>query len=465
MTHEEAVGAVVRDVIQSYRQLPTLFYQIQLKWRDDPRPRAGLIRTREFTMLDSYSLDRDEAGLEEQYQAHYQAYQRIFERCRLPVMAVLSDSGMMGGGYSHEFMYLSPIGEDSILICPACGYAANRQIATFQKEHSQTEEMQEKQKVFTPQKKTIAELAAFLEIPPTRTAKAIFLMAEIGEVWQLVQAVTRGDRELNEAKLSHVIHSTRMRPASEEEIQLSGAVAGYASPIGVRNTLVVCDDEILALRNLAAGANERDYHFLNVNYGRDFSADLVADIVNAVEGSACPQCGKAMYMQRGVEVGNFFKLGTFYSEKMNLTYLDEHGTVQPVVMGSYGMGLGRLLACIAEEHHDEKGLSLPASVAPYPLHLIHIKDQDGETRQVAEELYQELEQAGMAVLYDDRDASAGVKFNDADLLGMPYRLTVSSRSLSNGGIEIKSRVNDDIKIIERRQVPAYLKDLKIDSQS
>jgi len=465
MTHEEAVGAVVRDVIQSYRQLPTLIYQIQLKWRDDPRPRAGLIRTREFTMLDSYSLDRDEAGLEEQYQAHYQAYQRIFERCRLPVMAVLSDSGMMGGGYSHEFMYLSPIGEDSILICPACGYAANRQIATFQKEHPQTEEMQEKQKVFTPQKKTIAELAAFLEIPPTRTAKAIFLMAEIGEVWQLVQAVTRGDRELNEAKLSHVIHSTRMRPASEEEIQLSGAVAGYASPIGVRNTLVVCDDEILALRNLAAGANERDYHFLNVNYGRDFSADLVADIVNAVEGSACPQCGKAMYMQRGVEVGNFFKLGTFYSEKMNLTYLDEHGTVQPVVMGSYGMGLGRLLACIAEEHHDEKGLSLPASVAPYPLHLIHIKDQDGETRQVAEELYQELEQAGMAVLYDDRDASAGVKFNDADLLGMPYRLTVSSRSLSNGGIEIKSRVNDDIKIIERRQVPAYLKDLKIDSQS
>ncbi|NMC47424.1 MAG: proline--tRNA ligase, partial [Chloroflexi bacterium] len=465
MTHEEAVGAVVRNVIQSYRQLPALIYQIQLKWRDDPRPRAGLIRTREFTMLDSYSLDRDEAGLDQQYRAHYRAYRRIFERCELPVMAVLSDSGMMGGGYSHEFMYLSPIGEDSILICPACGYAANRQIATFQKERSQNEAMLDRQKVFTPQKKTIAELAAFLEISPTRTAKAIFLMAEIDEGWQLVQTVIRGDRELNEAKLSHIIRSSRLRPATEEEILASGAVPGYASPIGVRNTLVVCDDELPALRNLAAGANEREHHFLNVNYGRDFEADIIADIVCAEEGSPCPQCGKAMHSRRGIEVANIFKLGTFYLQKMNLTYLDEKGSSRPIVMGSYGLGLGRLLACIAEEHHDERGLSLPASVAPYPLHLIHIRDREEKTKQVAEELYAELQQAGLAVLYDDREISAGVKFNDADLLGMPYRLTVSSRSLSNGGIEIKSRVDDDIKIIERRHVLAHLKDLKFDLQS
>lgn len=466
MTHEEAVGAVVRDVIQSYRQLPALIYQIQLKWRDDPRPRAGLIRTREFTMLDSYSLDRDEAGLDQQYRAHYRAYRRIFERCELPVMAVLSDSGMMGGGYSHEFMYLSPIGEDSILICPACGYAANRQIATFQKERSQNETVLDRQKVFTPQKKTIAELAAFLEISPTRTAKAIFLMAEkMDEGWQLIQAVIRGDRELNEAKLSHIVRSSRLRPATEEEILASGAVPGYASPIGVRNTLVVCDDELPALRNLAAGANEREHHFLNVNYGRDFEADIIADIVCAEEGSACPQCGKAMHSRRGIEVANIFKLGTFYSQKMNLTYLDEKGSSRPIVMGSYGLGLGRLLACIAEEHHDERGLSLPASVAPYPLHLIHIRDREEKTKQVAEELYAELQQAGLAVLYDDREISAGVKFNDADLLGMPYRLTVSSRSLSNGGIEIKSRVDDDIKIIERRHVLAHLKDLKFDLQS
>ncbi len=464
MTHEEAVGAVVRNVIQSYRQLPVLIYQIQLKWRDDPRPRAGLMRTREFTMLDSYSLDRDEAGLDQQYQSHYRAYQRIFERCELPVMAVLSDSGMMGGGYSHEFMYLSPVGEDSILICPACGYAANRQIATFQKERSQNEAMLDRQKVFTPQKKTIAELAAFLEISPARTAKAIFLMAEMDGGWQLVQTVIRGDRELNEAKLSHIIRSSRLRPATEEEILASGAVPGYASPMGVRNTLVVCDDEIPTCPNLAAGANESDYHFLNVNHGRDFKADIIADIVCAEEGSACPECGKTMHSQRGIEVANIFKLGTFYSEKMNLAYLDEHGAAKLIIMGSYGLGLGRLLACIAEEHHDEKGLSLPGSVAPYPFHLIHIKDKEDNTREVAEKLHRELQQAGVTVLYDDREVSAGVKFNDADLLGMPYRLTVSSRSLSNGGIEIKSRADGDIKIIERRHVLAYLRNLKIDSQ-
>jgi len=279
MTHEEAVGAVVRDVIQSYRQLPALIYQIQLKWRDDPRPRAGLIRTREFTMLDSYSLDRDEDGLDKQYQAHFKAYQRIFERCELPVIAVLSDSGMMGGGYSHEFMYLSPIGEDSILSCPACGYAANRQIAKFIKESPGSEEQKDRKKVSTPDQKTIADLAAFLAISPTRTAKAIFLMAEIDGVWQLIQAVIRGDRELNEAKLSHTIHASRLQPATEEEIRQSAAVPGYASPIGVNNTLVVCDDEIPGLRNLVAGANESGYHFVNVNYGRDFNADVVADIV------------------------------------------------------------------------------------------------------------------------------------------------------------------------------------------
>ncbi|MHB8807104.1 MAG: proline--tRNA ligase [Anaerolineaceae bacterium] len=456
MTHEEAVAAVTRDVIQSYRQLPALIYQLQTKWRDDPRPRAGLIRAREFTMLDSYSLDRDENGLDRQYQAHFQAYTRIFERCSLPVMAIKSDTGMMGGTFAHEFMYLSPIGEDTIILCNSCSYAANRQIARFQKSSSSVEEWKGIEKIATPEKKTIAELVDHLHIPAQRTAKAVFLMAEIEGTWQLVLALLRGDLELNETKLSHVIHAAHLRPALEEEIKLSGAVPGYASPIGLNNILVVVDDEIPNLHNLTAGANEEGYHLMNVNYGRDFKADIVADITCADQGLACPECGKPLSSQRGIEVGNIFKLGTFYSERMGCHFLDEDGTSKPVVMGSYGIGLGRLMSCIAEEHHDEKGLAWPAHLAPYAVYLIHIEDKTGETRKIAESLYQQLEKAGLQTLYDDRNASPGVKFNDADLLGIPLRLTISSRSLSNGGIEIKSRTSENSQIIELEQVVDHL---------
>jgi len=422
MTHEEAVAAVTRDVIQSYRQLPALIYQLQTKWRDDPRSRAGLIRAREFTMLDSYSLDRDESGLDSQYQAHFQAYSRIFDRCSLPVMAIKSDTGMMGGTFAHEFMYLNPIGEDTIILCSSCGYAANRQIARIQKSSSRPKELKSIEKVATPEKKTIADLVNYLNIPADRTAKAVFMMAEIEGAWQLVLALLRGDLELNETKLSHVINAAQLRPALEDEIKASGAVPGYASPIGLKNTLVVVDDEIPNLRNLTAGANEAGYHLINVNYGRDFKADILADIVCADQGLLCPECGKPLTSQRGVEVGNIFKLGTFYSERMGCRFLDEDGASKPVVMGSYGIGLGRLMSCIAEEHHDEKGLAWPAHIAPYSIYLIHIEDKTGETRRIAESLYAQLIKAGLQALYDDRDTSPGVKFNDADLLGMPLHV-------------------------------------------
>jgi len=456
MTHEEAVAAVTRDVIQSYRQLPALIYQLQTKWRDDPRPRAGLIRAREFTMLDSYSLDRDESGLDSQYQAHFQAYSRIFDQCSLPVMAIKSDTGMMGGTFAHEFMYLNPIGEDTIILCSSCGYAANRQIARIQKSSSRPKELKSIEKVATPEKKTIADLVNYLNIPADRTAKAVFMMAEIEGAWQLVLALLRGDLELNETKLSHVINAAQLRPALEDEIKASGAVPGYASPIGLKNTLVVVDDEIPNLRNLTAGANEAGYHLINVNYGRDFKADILADIVCADQGLLCPECGKPLTSQRGVEVGNIFKLGTFYSERMGCRFLDEDGASKPVVMGSYGIGLGRLMSCIAEEHHDEKGLAWPAHIAPYSIYLIHIEDKTGETHRIAESLYAQLIKAGLQALYDDRDTSPGVKFNDADLLGMPLRLTISARSLSNGGIEIKSRSSEVAQVIDLDRIIEYL---------
>jgi prolyl-tRNA synthetase len=447
MTHEEVVADLLRNEIKSYRQLPQLLYHIQTKWRDDPRPRAGLIRVREFTMKDSYSLDRDEAGLDEQYRNHYQAYFNIFHRCDLPVIAVGSDVGMMGGSLAHEFMYLTPAGEDTLMLCDNCDYAANRQIATFRKPAPPTEAAAERELVETPGAKTIAALAEFLEIDESETAKAVFMMATQsvdGEDQQrLVLAIVRGDMDLNETKLANAIEAKSMRPAEEEEIAAAGAVPGYASPSGLVDVLVVADDLIPDSPNLVAGANKAGYHERNLNYGRDYTADIVTDIAVAEEGSPCPHCGQPLHAERGVEVGNIFKLGTRYSEAMGATFLDESGEEHPVVMGSYGIGTGRLLACVAEAHHDENGLVWPLSVAPYAVHIVSLRG--GE--EVAEQLYQRLTAGGLEVLYDDRDESPGVKFADADLLGMPVRLTVSKRSLQAGGVELKRRDQDDQEIV------------------
>lgn len=466
MTHEEAVADLVRREIRSYRQLPSLVYHIQTKWRDDPRPRAGLIRVREFTMKDSYSLDADWEGLDRQYQAHYQAYFRIFERCGLPVIAVGSDTGMMGGREAHEFMYLTPSGEDTLLLCDNCGYSANRQIAGFRKPQAAAADPLPLEPVATPGTKTIEDLANFLGIERAQTAKAVFLSATFNQDQagrqpeaqpesRLVFAIIRGDMEVNETKLANAIHARDLRPATEDEIRLTGAVPGYASPVELRldpaKVILVVDDAVPASPNLVAGANREGFHLRNTNFGRDYTAQVVADIASAQQGDACPQCGSSLRAERGVEVGNIFKLGTRYSEAMGCTFSDPEGRERPVIMGSYGIGLGRLLACIAEQHHDEHGLVWPLSVAPFQVHIVLLpgKGDEGQVvRRRGDALYDSLQREGFEVLYDDRSESPGVKFNDADLIGVPLRLTVSARAIQQGGVEFKRRSR-----VEKEPVP------------
>ncbi len=452
MTHEEVIADLVRKEIRSYRQLPALLYQIQTKWRDEARPRAGLIRTREFVMKDSYSLDMDEAGLDAQYRAHYQAYFNIYHRCGLSVMSVAADTGMMGGRLAHEFMYLTPVGEDTLLVCDHCGHAANREVARFQKPPAAEEAPLPLEKVATPGTTTIDALAHFLDISPARTAKAVFMMATVMEgqarVEKFVFAVVRGDMELNDIKLANAVQAKALRPAAEAEIRAVGAVPGYGSPVGVRDCLIVVDDAIPASPNLVAGANEEGYHLRSVNYGRDYQAHIVADIAAARAGDACPVCGQPLQAVRGVEVGNIFKLGTRYTDALGATYLDAEGHARPVVMGSYGIGLGRLLACVAEAHHDDDGLIWPVSIAPFHVHIVMLPGGD----EVAAQLYADLRRAGIEVLLDDRDERAGVKFKDADLLGMPVRLTVGERALQRGGVEFKRRDLADKVIVPPGEV-------------
>jgi len=454
MTHEEVVADLARKEIHSYRQLPVLIYHIQTKWRDDPRPRAGLIRVREFTMKDSYSLDVDWVGLDRQYRNHFQAYFNIFHRCGIEVLAVKSDTGMMGGKLAHEYMYLTPYGEDTLLLCDSCHYSANRQIAHFVKQALSKENLLELEKVETPDAKTIADLADFLDIQEAQTAKAVFMIATVSEgeavVEKFVFAILRGDMELNETKLANAIQAIELRPATEEEIEAIGAIPGYASPIGIpaKNdylpVITVVDDLIPESTNLVAGANVSGYHLLNTNYGRDYRADVIADIAAAQEGDGCPQCGKPMRTVRGVEVGNIFQLGTRYSEAMRATFQDKDGSEKPVVMGSYGIGSGRLLASVAEEHNDDWGLIWPISIAPYHVHLVMLphKKDEGTTAAAADKLYEELQAAGLEVLFDDREESPGVKFNDADLIGLPIRVTISARGLEQDQIELKRRDQD-----------------------
>ena len=448
MTHEEVVTDLVRRDVRSYRQLPALVYQIQTKWRDDPRPRAGLIRAREFTMKDSYSLDRDEEGLDRQYRAHYQTYFNIFNRCALPTVAVASDVGMMGGSMAHEFMYLSPVGEDTLLISDECGYTANRQVAAFRKPETGPGDPKPVEKVETPDAATIEALARVLGVPKSRTAKAVFMVAtqevEQEDVERFVFAVVRGDMDLNETKLANAVEAKDLRPARPEEIRAVGAEPGYGSPIGVReDVLIVADDAVAASPNLVAGANETGYHLLNTNLGRDYRADIVTDVAAAAEGDACPVCGEPMRTERGVETGNIFKLGTRYTESLGARYLDEDGEQKHVVMGSYGIGVGRLLACVAEEHNDEDGLIWPISIAPYHVHIV----SESSLHDAAQVLYDELTAAGVEVLWDERDESLGAKFKDADLIGLPLRATLTPRSMQNGGFELRRRDGKETLVV------------------
>lgn len=447
MTHEELMADLARQIINSYRQLPFVLYQIQTKFRDEPRPRAGTIRVREFTMKDAYSFDLDNAGLDRFYPQIYQAYFNIFHRCGLEVLAVASDTGMMGGSMAHEFMALTDIGEDTLLLCTNCGYQANRQVARLTKPQPPTDAPQPLAEVYTPNTTTIADLAAFLQIPKAATAKAVFLMADLDQPngttrAQFVFVVLRGDMEMNETKLTNAIKARRVRPATGDEIRAVEAEPGYGSPIGIRReaVLLVVDDLVAHSPNLVAGANKPEYHYLHTNYGRDYTADLVIDVVAADDGAPCPHCQTPMQAVRGVEVGNIFKLGTKYSVAMGATYLDEKGEAQPIVMGSYGIGSERLMAVLIEKHHDEYGIQWPISVAPYQLLVVSLAtNKTPEVAAAADEIYQTLQAAGIEVLYDDRDERAGVKFNDADLIGIPLRLTVGGKGLKSGQLELKVR--------------------------
>ena len=462
-THEEVTVELFKRNVRSYRDLPVLIYQIASKFRDEARPRGGLIRLRQFTMKDLYSFDIDSQGLDVSYQKMFGAYQRIFDRCGVPTVPVLADSGAMGGKDTHEFIYLTDYGEDSCILCSNCGYAANAEVAAFVKEPAHVdEEPKPVEEIDTPGLYTIASLAEHLGVPESRTCKAVFYSAtyaagvagkkEQATVMQPVLVAIRGDMDVNEAKLRNALGAVELRYMEEAEATKAGFVAGSASAVdlptgagdeeqGTARVRVVSDELVTQERNLVAGANKPDKHLLNVNDDRDWEADIVADIALAKEGYRCAKCGTPMDLRRGIEMGQVFKLGTRYSEMMGATFLDREGKPQPVVMGSYGIGTERLLAAVVEANHDEAGIVWPRSLAPYDVHMVAIQPDKPDVREVAERLYEELGDSGIPVLYDDRDETPGVKFNDADLLGMPLRVTVSPRNLEKGVVELKGRTD------------------------
>jgi prolyl-tRNA synthetase len=440
MTHEESITDLARSVITSYRQLPQMLFQIQTKFRDELRPRAGLIRVREFRMKDAYSFHTTTDDLDQYYKNEiFSAYSRIFERVELPVLAVQSDSGMMGGRESHEFMYKTDGGEDTLIFCSSCNYAANQEVAIMNKRRTVAPLDIPVESFDTPDITTIADLAIFDNCSPEQTLKMVFYQSDVG----LVLVGIRGDLNVNEVKLSNLLGYS-VRGLTHEEAQSHGLVIGATGPLNlpVKATLVI-DDSIPGTGGLITGANKKDVHFRGVAYGRDYTADFVGDIAQAATGHLCSRCGEPLIESRGIEVANIFKLGTKYSVPMHLTYLDAQGQQQPVIMGCYGLGIERLLACIVEEHHDNRGIVWPDTVAPYQYHLVSIGKEDA-VREASEKIYTHL--GTDKVLYDDREISSGVKFADADLLGMPKRITVSTRSLAAGGIEVKDRKTGETRI-------------------
>ena len=456
-THEEVITHLVKQNVSSYRDLPKMPYQIQTKFRDEQRPRGGLLRVREFDMKDLYSFDADEEGMEVSYQKMLRAYRNIFSRCGLPSLEVEADSGAIGGKDSHEFILPAASGEDQVLRCPSCGYAANQERASSAKPvpEASAEEPLALERVATPGVKSIEELSRFLGIPKRQTLKAVFYAIDA----EVVFVTIRGDLEVNEVKMKNLTKARELRLASDAEVEAAGLVAGSASPVGLSGRVkTVADDSIAMGSNFAVGANESGFHLVNANYPRDFQVDVVADIANAEEGHGCPVCGHKLELIRGIEVGHVFKLGTFFSDALGAYYLDREGQQRPVVMGCYGIGVGRLLAAAVEQNHDEKGIVWPPPIAPYHVHIVALGNSSEVTAE-ADRLYEELQQAGLEVLYDDREESAGVKFNDADLLGVPVRLTVSQRNLKNGQVELKPRVSDQATMAPTAEVVVAVRGL------
>ncbi len=443
-THEEVITQMAIQHIHSYKDMPRMPYQIQTKLRDEPRPRAGLMRVREFDMKDLYSMDVDQAGLDVSYDKMVQAYRNIYRRCGLPALAVEADSGAIGGKDSHEFILIAESGEDQIVQCPGCGFAANMERASGVKSDQPRTGPLPLEEVATPGVKTIKGLAEFVGVPESKTLKAVFYTAD-GEI---VFVVIRGDLEVNDVKLKNLLHATDLRLATDEEVKGAGLVAGSASPIGRGDLKCIADDSIELGDNFVVGANKPDTHLLNANYPRDFRADAITDIAEVEAGQGCTQCGTPLTITRGIEVGHVFKLGTFFSESLGAYYSDQEGRQRPIVMGCYGIGVGRLMAAAMEQNHDEHGIVWPHPIAPYHVHICALSLDRPGVAEAADQLYDSLQAAGLEVLYDDRDESPGVKFNDADLLGIPVRLTVSPRNLKQDAVEITDRAT-----LQKRMAP------------
>ena len=454
MTHEEVVTALARQEINSYRQLPLMVYQIQTKFRDEPRARGGLIRVREFVMKDGYSFHADTNSLDTYFERIHQAYLNVFARCGVQVFAVEADSGIFGGSQSYEFMVLSSIGEDTLVTCAACGYAANAEKATFVKGEAAKGDLLPIEKVATPGASTIQAVAAMVGVPTRQTLKAVFMSDLEGQV---IFALIRGDLEVNMTKLSNALGGVELHASTTDELKAAGIVPGFASPVGVQNVRVIADESITTGTNFVAGANEPGFHLKNVNYPRDFTAEQVTDIALAQDDDPCPNCGQPLRTSRGIEAGHIFKLGTKYSSAMEATFLDSDGTAKPLVMGCYGMGTGRLLACIIEQNYDERGIIWPTSVAPFQVHLVSLGTNNPQVVEAAEVLYQELLDGGFDVLYDDRAESAGVKFKDADLIGIPVRITISKRTIEANSVECKLRRGESVELVERAQLAGWIR--------
>jgi prolyl-tRNA synthetase len=455
-THEEIITDLVSHYVQSYRDLPQLLYQIQDKFRDEPRPRGGLLRVREFIMKDLYSFDVDEKGLDISYQKMKQAYINLYARCGLPALLVDADSGAIGGKDSQEFMLVAESGEDEIIFCESCKIAANVEKMVSVKSKLKIEAPLPLEEVSTPGLKTIEEISKFLKVSPNHTLKAVLYVAN-GE---FVMAVIRGDLEINDIKLRKILHCTDLNLAGEAEVTAAGIVSGFVSPVGLKSKIkVIGDDSVVEGINFVAGGNKKDVHYKNAVYLRDFKVDLLQDIAKAKPGDGCPSCGGKLSATRGIEVGHIFKLGTVLTEKLGARFLDTDGVSKPIVMGCYGIGVGRMLAAAIEQNHDDKGIIWPLPIAPYQIHLTGLFMDNPKVVEAADKLYQDLQDQGLEVIFDDRLESPGVKFNDADLIGIPFRITLSPRTLEGNNVEFKRRTDKKAQIMPLSSIVQHCKEL------
>ncbi len=456
-THEEMVTSIVRDEVRSYKQLPLLLYQIQNKYRDEIRPRFGLMRGREFIMKDLYSFDKDEEGMRVSYKKMYDAYTNIFTRCGLKFRPVEADNGAIGGGGSHEFTVLADAGESSIAYCEKCDYAASDEKAELKTITSEAEALLPLEKVATPGTKTIALVAEYLKVPVEKTIKAVAYQTEKDEV---VLAFVRGDHEVNEVKVLNAVDAIALRMADEAAIRAVGGEPGFMSPIGVKKgTIIVVDATVMEMQNAVAGANEVDAHYKNVTPKRDFGEPIVTDIRLVQEGDPCPHCGAPLKMTRGIEAGQVFMLGTKYSKALGATFLDESGKEKPLVMGCYGIGVGRTMAAAIEQNNDKDGVIWPKSIAPFEVVVVPVNAKVPEQLALAESIYEELKKAGVDVLLDDRKERAGVKFKDCDLIGYPLRVTVGPKAVEEGTVELRVRRSGETFVETKENYLAKVQEL------